>query len=84
MYRHGRRGWASGAQMFMKGALKLVCLQEDQEHIAHPGERAANLNHLDRFFVRCQEQGYRPGTLCRYRSSCQYVLIWLHGLGQAT
>ena len=78
MERERKKRLASGTQMFMKGVLKLVCFLEDQGHIPHPGELAANLCHLDRFIMRCQEQGYRPRTLRRYRNSCRHALVWLH------
>ncbi len=69
---------ASDGRAFLMGALKLIQLLEDRGDVAHPGELEANLRHLDDFITHCGEQGYRPGGICNYRSSCRHFLIWLH------
>ena len=73
-----QRMLALGKRGFMTGALKLVQFLEAQGRIPHPGELDANLHHLEGFIARCKEQGYGPGSLQKYRSSCQHILIWLH------
>lgn len=69
---------ASDGRAFLMGALKLIQFLEDRGDVAHPGELEANLRHLDDFITHCGEQGYRPGGICNYRSSCRHFLIWLH------
>lgn len=73
-----RKMLASDGRAFLLGALKLIQFLEDRGDVAHPGELEANLRHLDAFLARCEEEGYRPGGICSYRSSCRHFLIWLH------
>lgn len=73
-----RKMLAPGGRAFLMGALKLIQFLEDRGDVAHPGELEANLHHLDAFITHCGEQGYRPGGICNYRSSCRHFLVWLH------
>ena len=69
---------ASDGPAFLAGASRLIRFMEDRGDVAHPGELEANLRHLDAFLARCEEEGFRPGGICSYRSSCRHFLIWLH------
>ena len=73
-----RKMLASEGRRFTTGALKLVQFLEDQGCIPHLGELDANLRYLDGFLTRCKEEGYGPGSLHKYRGSCQHILTWLH------